>query len=119
MVPLDRLQGTEMATIDPGKPLGHKQRTAGSLALSSAGSKIHDDPNLEPVAKKVYEKVEDRFLFDVTSEELENFMEGECLKNTTKNNEWVIRNFKAWCDVRNERYPEDLCPDVGFFMIKR
>ena len=109
----------EMATIDPGKPLGRKRRTAGSSASSSTGIKINDDSNLEPVAKKVSEKVEDRFLFDVTSEELENFMEGECPKNTTKNNEWAMRNFKAWRDARNERYPEDLCPDVGLFHDKK
>ena len=50
----------KMASIDSGKPLGRKRKT---------GSKIHDTSNLKPVAKKVDEKVEDRFLFDVTTEE--------------------------------------------------
>ena len=81
----------EIATIDPGKLLSHKRNAAGS----SAGSKIHHDSNLKPVAKKVNEKVEDRFLLDVTTEELEVFMEGGCPKNTTKSNEWAIRNLKA------------------------
>ena len=84
----------EMATIDPSKPLGRKRKTT--------ESKIHDTSNLEPVAKKVDEKVEDRFLFDVTTEELENFMEGECPKNTVKSNEWAIRNFEAWRNARNK-----------------
>ena len=45
----------------------------------------------EPSAKKI----DDRFLFDVTSKEIASFMEGECPRNTTKNNEWELHNFEA------------------------
>ena len=96
MVPCIDCLEPEMATIDPGNPLGRKQNTAGC----SAGSKAQDHSNLKQVAKKVYKKMEDRFLFDVTTEELKIFMEGECAKNTTKKNEWAIQIFKAWRDAR-------------------
>ena len=90
-----------MAHIDPDKPLSLKRKaTASKLA----------ELDKEPAAKKV----DDRFSFDVTTEEIESFMEGECPQNTTKSNEWVVRNFEAWRDARNERFPEDLCPDKLF-----
>ena len=88
-----------MASIDPDKPL--------SLKRKASTSKTGGDTNQEPAAKKV----DDRFMFNVTTEELENFMEGECPKNTTKCNEWAVRNFEAWRDARNKQFPEDLCPD--------
>lgn len=71
---------------------------------------MNQEPTASPAAKKVDEKI-DRFLFDVTTEELENFMEGECPKNMTKSNEWAVWNFEAWRDARNKRFPEDMCPD--------
>lgn len=92
---------SEMATIDPNKPLSLKRKAASSDFTSSSK---------EPAAKKV----DDRFLFDVTIEEIESFMEGECPKNTTKSNVWAVRNFEAWRDARNKRFPEDLCADKLF-----
>ena len=50
----------EMASTDPNKPLSLKRKGTGSKT------------NEQPAAKKV----DNRFLFDVTTEELENFMEG-------------------------------------------
>ena len=86
----------EMATTDPDKPLSLKRKAP--------------TRDQEPAAKKI----DDRFLFDITIEELDNFMEGECPKNTTKSNGWAVRNFEAWRDARNKRFPEDLCPDKLF-----
>ena len=40
------------------------------------------------------ENNEDRFSFDTTVDELEKLMEGECLSNTVKNNEWTYRTLK-------------------------
>ena len=93
----------EMASTDPNKPLSLKRKATGTKT------------NEEPAAKKV----DNRFLFDVTTEELENFMEGGCPKNTTKSNEWAIRNFEAWRDARNKRFPEDLCPLDNLFDDKK
>ena len=61
----------EMASTDPKKPLSLKQKATRSKA------------NEEPIAKKV----DNHLLLDITTEEHEKFMEGECPKNTTKSNE--------------------------------
>ena len=41
-------------------------------------------------------------------------MGGECLGNTAKNTDWVYKNFKSWCTTRNQRSPEQRCPDNVF-----
>ena len=56
----------------------------------------------------------ERFQFDCNANELETFKEGECPKNTTKSNDWTLRNFRAWQVARNEKYPEDQCSDNVF-----
>lgn len=91
----------EMALIDQEKPLSLKRKMTASKSADCESDE-------EPSAKKI----DDRFLFDVTSEEIESFMEGECPRNTTKNNEWAVRNFEAWRGARNKRFSEDLCPDT-------
>ena len=55
-----------------------------------------------------------RFAFDVTSEDLESYKEGECSANTNKNNEWALRTFQAWVTARNIKYPTDPCPSNIF-----
>ena len=66
-----------MVSIDPCKPLNRKRKPTASKL---------DASNNELVAKKV----DNRFLFDVTTQEIESFMEGECPSNTTKSNEWAV-----------------------------
>ena len=39
---------------------------------------------------------EDRFVFDVTIDDLAKFKEGETPTNTEKNTEWALRNFELW-----------------------
>ena len=74
---------------DPDKPLSLKQKeTVSELALCES--------NEVPAAKKV----DDCFMFDFISKEIESFMDGECPRNTTKNNEWAVCNFEAWHNAR-------------------
>ena len=91
----------KIASINPDKPLSLKQKaTVSKLADCESGE--------EPAAKKV----NDRFLFDGTREEIKSFVEEECPQDTTKNNEWAVHNFEAWHDAKIKRFAEDLCPDV-------
>jgi len=48
-----------------------------------------------------------RFQFDYNFDELQKFKEGECPENTTKSNDWALRNFHAWRAARNEKHPDD------------
>ena len=45
----------------------------------------------------------ERFQFDCNANELETFKEGECPENTTKSNNWALRNFMLgeWRVMRN------------------
>ena len=71
-----------------------------------------DIDEVEMEAEK--ENVGDRFSFDITSDELKKLMEGECLVNTDKNNEWAYKNFESWRTARNQRFPKIHCPDDVF-----
>ena len=61
------------------------------------------------------DKTDERYLFDVTFDDLNKFKEGECSANTEKNTEWAIRNFESWQSARNRRYPEEQCPPNVLF----
>ena len=86
----------EITYTDPKKPLRLKQKAT----LSKA--------NEEPVAKKV----DDHFLFDITTEELEKFMEEECLRT-------LLRVMNGWSASLKlglmQKIPEDLCPLDNLF----
>ena len=59
--------------------------------------------------------VTERFQFDCNADELQKFKEGDCPKNTAKNNEWALRNFHAWRVTRNEQHgSDDQCPENVF-----
>ena len=64
---------------------------------------------------KKSDKTDERYLFDVTFDDLNKFKEGECPANTEKNTEWVIRNFESWQSARNKRFPEEQCPPYVLF----
>jgi len=64
-----------MATKDPRKPLNLKRK-----------EKAHKKTPCEPAAKKRNPE-NDRFSFNVTTDELEGFMEGSCPENTVKSTE--------------------------------
>jgi len=53
----------------------------------------------------------DGFVFDVTIDDLAKFKEGETPVNTERNTEWVCLNFELWRVARNEKYPDDQCPE--------
>ena len=86
-----------MASKDPSKPLSLKRK-----------ERAADQSSLE---KRPSKKKNDRFTFDVTTDDLEGFMEGSCPENTAKSTEWAVRNFEAWRLARNEQFPEEVCPD--------
>ena len=52
---------------------------------------------------------DDRYLFDVTNDDLVRFKEGECAANTENNTKWAIKNFESWRLARNQRYPDEQC----------
>ena len=54
---------------------------------------------------------DDRFLFNVTLDDLNKFKEGESPTNTVKNNMWALKNFQEWRVARNEAFSNDLCPN--------
>ena len=56
----------------------------------------------------------ERFRFDCNVDELQKFKEGECPENTTKSNDWALRNFHSWRVAHNEKYPDDPCPEDVF-----
>ena len=56
----------------------------------------------------------ERFRFDCNVDKLQKFKEGECPENTTKSNDWVLRNFHSWRVACNEKYPDDPCPEDVF-----
>ena len=59
--------------------------------------------------------VAERLQFDCSADELQKFKEGNCPKNTAKNNEWALRNFHAWRVARNEQHgPDYQCPEDVF-----
>ena len=64
---------------------------------------------------KKSDRTDERYLFDVTFDDLSKFKEGECPANTEKNTEWAIRNFESWRSARNKRYPEEQCPPNVLF----
>ena len=53
----------------------------------------------------------ERFQFDCNIDELQKFKEGECPENTAKSNDWALQNFHAWRVARNEKYPDNQCPE--------
>jgi len=51
-------------------------------------------------------KVEERYSFDATLEDITKFKEGENPVNTEKNTEWAVQNFEAWRSARNKKFEE-------------
>ena len=87
-----------MASKDPRKPLSLKRKEPTATTRE------------EPPPKKG----SDRFSFDVTVDDLEGFMEDSCPENTMKSTEWALRNFETWRLARNQRFPEEKCPENVF-----
>ena len=63
-----------------------------------------------PVNAKKTKESDERFYFDITTDDLAAFQKGECPANTAKSTEWAVRNFESWRKARNERYPAENCP---------
>lgn len=93
--PIDRLQSTSSNQEKSEKSIADNRPRATPL--------YHDN-------SKKSDRTDERYLFDVTFDDLSKFKEGECPANTEKNTEWAIRNFESWRSARNKRYPEEQCP---------
>ena len=68
----------------------------------------------DPETSKKHDKIDYRYLFDVTFDDLTRFKEGECPANTEKNTKWAIKIFESWRSARNQRYPEEQCASNVF-----
>ena len=64
-------------------------------------------------SKKIETQDNERFDFNVTSDDLSKFMEGETPANTEKSTTWAIKNFEEWRKCRNTKFPSDLCPKLN------
>ena len=69
--------------------------------------KENDDHEQQKISK-----TEERYLFDVTLEDITKFKEGECPLNTEKNTEWAVRNFEAWQTARNKKFEEQCSSNI-------
>lgn len=52
-----------------------------------------------------------RFMFEVTTDDLNKLKEGHCPANTAKNNAWALKTFEEWRIARNSKFPADPCPE--------
>ena len=89
------------------KPIDRLQSTSSNQEKSEksiADNRPHATPLYHNNSKKS-DRTDERYLFDVTFNDLSKFKEGECPANTEKNTEWAIRNFESWRSARNKRYP--------------
>ena len=66
----------------------------------------------EPTSK--LQKIDKRFDFNVTSDDLFRFMEGETPVNTERSTTWAVKIFKDWRIARNTTVTTDLCPENIF-----
>ena len=103
-------------TADAGKsrPLCLKLKWKRPVVLNMVDLTVEEDmfESSSGKSKKVdNSRRDDRFLFNVTLDDLNKFKEGESPANTIKNNMWALKNFQEWRVARNEAFPNDLCPD--------
>ena len=83
-----------------------------SLKRKREVSLIAVEDSGEP-SEKTKKHNDERFDFNVTSEDLSKFMEGEIPANTEKSITWAVRNFEEWRKSRNAKFPSDLCPELN------
>ena len=98
--PIDRLQSTSSNQEKSEKSIADNRPCATPL--------YHDN-------SKKSDRTDERYLFDVTFDDLSKFKEGERPTNTEKNTKWAIRNFESWRSARNKRYPEEQYPPNVLF----
>ena len=107
---LQPLQPVQLPTeLSSTKDMLRLKRKA-SEKLREVSKKSHiegEDSKNAPVAEW--------FQFNCNAVELQKFKEGDCPKNTAKNNEWALRNFHTWRVARNEQHgSDDQCPEDVF-----
>ena len=71
------------------------------------------DEQLEEQSSKV-QNLDERFDFNVTSDDLTRFMEGETPANTERSTAWAVKIFDDWRKARNESVSTELCPENIF-----
>ena len=77
---------------------------------TSKGQEVKDTG--EP-SKKIETQDNKRFDFNITSDDLSKFMEGETPANTEKSRTWAIKNFEEWSKCKNTKFLSDLCPELN------
>ena len=76
------------------------------------GEVREDNPSPESLSNN--DDKDERFDFNVTSEDLSKYMEGETPVNTEKSTAWAVNNFEAWRMARNKEHSDDPCPENVF-----
>ena len=92
------------AEIDHSKPLKLKRKGIGGRKELSKEANVASE-------KEGTGDSEHRFVFEVTSDELNKLKEGYCLANTAKNNAWALKTFEEWRIARNSKFPLHPCPE--------
>ena len=65
---------------------------------------------MNSVDPKKTKESDEKFSFDITTDDLAAFQKGECPANTARSMEWSFMNFEVWQIARNERCPTEQCP---------
>lgn len=60
------------------------------------------------------QKLDEQFDFNVTSNDLTHFMEGETPANTERATTWAVKIFNDWRKTWNATLTKDLCPEYIF-----
>ena len=74
-------------------------------------NEVTNGESLEPYNKELKVDGNQRFIFDLTSDDLNTLKGGNCPANMVKNNMWALKTFEEWRVARNSRFPVDPCPE--------
>ena len=66
--------------------------------------------------RSIVQKLDEQFNFNVTSDNLTRFMEGEISMNKERSTTWAIKIFNDWRKVQNGTFTIDLCPEIYLLM---
>ena len=102
-------EGTNKAPSDMETTKGKK-----SLSLKRKREKVLPSAEASEELSGKRNSDDDRFDFNITSDDLSKFMEGSTPANTEKSTIWAMRNFEEWRRARNLKFPNDTCPEDIF-----
>ena len=85
-----------------------------SLRLKCAREPLISEVDKSEELSSKLQKLDERFDFNVTSDDLTCFMEVETPANTKRSTTWAVKIFDDWRRVRNATATSDLCPENIF-----